>query len=88
MFALGSLAVIAFACYFAVVRGALPITPYMRVASLALDAGLLLALLTIIAAAFAARKHRASRSQIGVCVVTGLIMFALSALALYATRYI
>ena len=88
MFAFGSLAVFAFVCYFAVVIGVLPLTPHMRLASLALDSGLLLALLTIISAAFAARKHRASRSQVGVCVVTGLILFALSALALYATRYI
>ena len=89
MFAFGALAVIAFGYYFAVVAGILPLTPFVyRLASLALDAGLLLALLTIIGAAFAARKHRASRSQVGVCVVTGLILFALSALALYATRYI
>jgi hypothetical protein len=89
MFALGSLAVIAFVCYFAVVVGVLPLTPFMyRLASLALDAGLLLALLTIIAAAVAARKHRASRSQVIVCAVAGLILLALSALALNVTRYI
>jgi len=89
MVALGSLAVIAFVCYFAVVVGVLTLTPFMyRLASLALDAGLLLAVLTIIAAAFAARKHRASRSQVIVCAVTGLILLTLSALALYATRYI
>jgi hypothetical protein len=63
MFAFGALAVIAFGYYFAVVAGMLLLTPFVyRLASLALDAGLLLALLTIIAAAFAARKHRASRS--------------------------
>ena len=51
MVALGSLAVIAFVCYFAVVVGVLTLTPFMyRLASLALDAGLVLALLTIIAA--------------------------------------
>jgi hypothetical protein len=88
MFVFGALAVIAFVCYFAVVAGMLPLTPFMSLASLALDAGLVLALLTIIAAAFAARKHRASRSQVSACVVTGLIVLALSALALYATRYI
>ena len=90
MFAFGALAVIAFGYYFAVVAGMLLLTPFVyRLASLALDAGLLLALLTIIAAAaFAARKHRASRSQVIVCAVTGLILIALSALALYATRYI
>ena len=60
MFAFGALAVIAFGYYFAVVAGMLLLTPFVyRLASLALDAGLLLALLTIIAAAFAARKHRA-----------------------------
>jgi len=89
MFGFGALAIIAFGYYFAVVAGILPLTPFVyRLASLALDAGLLLALLTIIGAAFAARKHRASRSQVIVCAVTGLILLALSALALYATRYI
>jgi hypothetical protein len=88
MFSFGALAVIAFVCYFAVVAGVLPLTEFIWFASLALDVGLLLALLTIIAAAFAARKHRPSRSQVSVCAVTALIMLALSALALYATRYI
>jgi len=88
MFAFGALAVVAFGCYFAVVARVLPLTKFMWFASSALDAGLLLALLTIIAAAFAARKHRTSRSQVSVCAVTGLIVLALSALALYATRYI
>lgn len=88
MFASGSLAIIAFVCYFALVAGMLPLTQFMWLASLSLDAGLLLALFTIIAAAFAARKHRISKSQVSVCAVTGLIVLALSALALYATRYI
>ena len=89
MFAFGALAVVAFGYYFAVVVGMLLLTPFVyRLASFALDAGLLLALLTIIAAAFAARKHRASRSHVIVCAVTGLILIALSALALYTTRYI
>jgi len=33
-------------------------------------------------------EHRASKSQVGVCAAIGLIVLALSALALYATRYI
>ena len=88
MFPFGALAVIAFICYFAVVAGVLPLAQFIWLASWALDTGLLLALLTIIAAAFAARKHRTSRSQLSVCAVTELIVLALSALALYATRYI
>ena len=88
MFALGALAVAAFACYFVVVFGMLPVMSSMSFAGLALDAGLLFALLTIIAAAFAARQHRSSRAQLSICAFTGVTMLALSALALYATRYI
>jgi hypothetical protein len=77
MFTFGALAVIAFACYFVVIAGILPLTQFMWLASLILDAALLLALLTI-AAAFAERKHRTSRSQVSVCAVTGLIVLALS----------
>lgn len=88
MFAFGALPVIAFVCYFAVVAGILPLTQFMRLDSLALGAGLLLALLTIIAAAFAARNYRTSRSQLSVCAVTAMIVLVFSALALYATRYI
>jgi hypothetical protein len=60
----------------------------MSFASLALDVGMLLALLTIVAAILAARKHRATKSQVAICALVGLIILALSALALYATRYI
>jgi hypothetical protein len=80
--------VIAFVSYFAIVLGILPVRSFMSFASLALDAGLSFAFVTIIAAIFTARRHRSSRSQLSLCAVTGVIMLALSALALYATRYI
>ncbi len=54
----------------------------------AVVAGMLLLTPFVYRLASLARKHRASRSQVIVCAVTGLILIALSALALYATRYI
>jgi hypothetical protein len=69
MFLFGALAVIAFVCYFVVVAGVLPLTPFMSFASLALDVGMLLALLTIVAAILAARKHRATKSQVAICAL-------------------
>ena len=88
MFGFAALAFISFFGYFAVVLGFLPFTPYLGFASLALDAGFLLSLLTLVTAGTAIWKHRGSVSRVSVCVVTGLFVIALSALALYATRYI
>ena len=70
-------------------RGGVPILPpdtqSMRIASVLFDIGLLFSVLGIATTGVALWQRRA---HVGVCVVVGLFLLALSGLALYATRYI
>jgi len=77
---------IAFIAYFAMAFRFLPLTPQsMRIAGVLLDLGLLSSVLGIATIGVALWQRRA---HVGVCVVVALFLLALSAVALYATRYI
>jgi uncharacterized membrane protein HdeD (DUF308 family) len=86
MFMFAGFTCIAFISYFAVVFGFFPLTVQsMKIASLSLDIGLFFSVVGIVTIGVALWRRRA---RVGVCVLIGVLLLALSALALYATRYI